>query len=345
MDANLWFRNWASGNGQKLSNVQMKRLVTLTRKWRSNISSENLRVWTSNPSAEFWGFEPFRTESAWVRECLEIKVPTFEDHDEKFDDCEKALVRRRVLLIILCDIIQREVARLRASFEAQPHKFLSTAARNIVEQAYPGEYDKKLYDRCIHLQRFERAKIENVEVEALVAFAEAIYDKKYQSDLQKAFECILKTCPFRQSGNLRPRLPSSSTRKRLRKKAMRAKNTWKPSVPSTISHQIGTQATQEHVLDSNSSRLRPILNPRAEAQKADQIISQLGIQQQSNNNVMSSAPMGIHSSDDQVPVPALLEGPTTLGRQQVPADPSRYRFCDSMLLLNFRSMVLSMIQH
>ncbi|BCS00259.1 uncharacterized protein AKAW2_50600A [Aspergillus luchuensis] len=113
---------------------------------------------------------------------------------------------------------------------------------------------------------------------------------------------------------------------------MRAKNTWKPSVPSTISHQIGTQATQEHVLDSNSSRLRPILNPRAEAQNADQIIPQLGIQQQSNNNVMSFAPMGIHSSDNQVPVPALLEGPTTLGRQQVPADLSRYRFCDSMLV-------------
>lgn len=154
MNANLWFRNWASGNGQKLSNVQIKRLVTLTRKWRNNISSENLRVWTSNTSAEFWGFEPFRTESAWVRECLEIKVPTFEDHDGKPEDCEKALVRRRVLLIILCDIIQREVARLRASFEAQPHKFLSTAARNIVEQAYPGEYDKKLYDKCIHLQRY-----------------------------------------------------------------------------------------------------------------------------------------------------------------------------------------------
>lgn len=38
-------------------------------------------------------------------------------------------------------------------------------------------------------------------MEALITFGEVIYDEKRQGDLQKAFECILDTCPFKQVGN------------------------------------------------------------------------------------------------------------------------------------------------
>lgn len=154
MDADIWFREWASKKGQKLSNIQIERLVTLTKQWKNTVTSDTLGVWTSDPSAEFWGFEPYRTEGAWVRECLEIKVPTFMDGDKNTDDCEKVSARRRVLLIILHDIIQREILRLRASSQAQSVKFLTAAVRNIVAQAYPGKDIKKLCSKCIHLQRY-----------------------------------------------------------------------------------------------------------------------------------------------------------------------------------------------
>ncbi|KAH2461415.1 hypothetical protein KXW54_004016 [Aspergillus fumigatus] len=141
--------------------------------------------------------------------------------------------------------------RLQMSRQAQSAKFLTTAIKNIVEQAYPGQKNEQLRAKCTQLQRygrkysslgrkewvlaplqgassnFERPKIESIEMEALIAFGEVIYDEKRQGDLRKAFECILDTCPFKQVGNLKPRLPSKSTRRRHRKKTSRANNAQK----------------------------------------------------------------------------------------------------------------------
>ncbi|PYI23210.1 hypothetical protein BO99DRAFT_479328 [Aspergillus violaceofuscus CBS 115571] len=268
MDADFWFREWTSKRGQNLSNTQITRLVALTRQWKNTDISGTLSVWASDPSAEFWGFEPFHTEGAWVRRCLETKVPLFVDCDKKTEDCEKFSARRRILLIILHDIIQREVLRLRTSFQAQSVKFLTTAIRNIVGKAYPGKDIQKLCDKCTHLQRygqrysslarkelvltplqgtssnFERAKIENIEMEALVAFGEATYDEKHQSKIEEAFKCILNTCPFRRSGNSKPWLPSTSTRRRLRKKAARTKDLQETLPPATASRQNEAQVIQ-----------------------------------------------------------------------------------------------------
>ena len=81
-------------------------------------------------------------------------------------------------------------------------------------------------------------------MEALVAFGEATYDEKHQNDMREAFLCILNTCPFRRSGNSKPRLPSNSTRRRLRKKAARMNHLQKPSAPPTTSRHNETQVIQ-----------------------------------------------------------------------------------------------------
>ncbi|CAK41211.1 hypothetical protein An12g06820 [Aspergillus niger] len=316
MDADIWFREWASKKGQKLSNIQIERLVTLTKQWKNTVTSDTLGVWTSDPSAEFWGFEPYRTEGAWVRECLEIKVPTFMDGDKTTEDCEKVSARRRVLLIILHDIIQREILRLRASSQAQSVKFLTAAVRNIVAQAYPGKDIQKLCNKCIHLQRFERAKIENIEMEALVAFGEATYDKKHQNDMQEAFLCILNTCPFRQSGNSKPRLPSKSTRKRLRKKAARMKHIQKPSASPTTSRHNENQVIQNFPTprhDTFSSLEKPPGSSRnstahlSEAQNAALVRTQPSQLQEENqtretceNSPMPCVPVQLYSPGDNL---------------------------------------------
>ncbi|KAL4780267.1 hypothetical protein BJX76DRAFT_351112 [Aspergillus varians] len=244
MDADVWFRDWKSESDQKLSKIQITRLVALTRQWKHERTPDTLGVWTSDPS-EFWGFEPFHTESEWIRECLQIKLPNFKDCNENAENIEKISTRRRVLLVILHNIIQREKRRLQTSCQAQPAKFLTMAIKNVVEQAYPGGNIKGLRAKCTQLQRYgQKAKTENIEMEALVAFGEVTYDEKHQSDLQKAFECILNSCPFNRTGNLNPRLPSTSTRRHLRKKAARTKDTQKPSAPLIISHQDDTPITQ-----------------------------------------------------------------------------------------------------
>jgi hypothetical protein len=269
MDANLWFRNWKSKSDQKLSNTQVTRLVALTRQWAHDHSPDKLSTWATDPS-EFWGFEPFLTEREWIQQCLQI---SFENCDDIAEDSETVSARRRVLLIVLHDIIQTEKMRLQMSRQAQSAKFLTTAIKNIVEQAYPGRKNEQLRAKCTQLQRygrkysslerkewvlaplqgassnFERPKIGSIELEALIAFGEVIYDEKHQSELRKAFECILDTCPFKRVGNLKPRLPSKSTRRRHRKRISRTNNTQKP-----LMHQIALRRTKRQNTQSPVNR-------------------------------------------------------------------------------------------
>lgn len=142
-----------------------------------------------------------------------------------------------------------------------------------MEQAYPGKSNKQLRDKCTYLQRygqkyslletkglvlsplrgtssksvypfsrcaykltrysFERAEIKTIEMEALVAIAEDIFNEKHQNELQMALECILNTCPFKPTSRSNLRLPSKSTRRRLRKRAARIMDTQKPLTPLT----------------------------------------------------------------------------------------------------------------
>ncbi|PLB47834.1 hypothetical protein P170DRAFT_324840, partial [Aspergillus steynii IBT 23096] len=236
MSADIWFRGWKSKDGQKLADIQIMRLITLTNQWQHNETTDMLSVWASDPSTEFWGFQPSHSESAWVRECLQVKLPAL-GYYKMTEDYKRISARRRVLLIILYDIIEREILRLQACFSAQPNKFLTTAIRNILEQAYPGYNNKLLYDQCIRCHRygqnFERPMIGNIEMEALVAFSKATYDKSYQEQLQKTFECILNTCPLEQKSTYDIWLPSISTRKRYRNKAKRIQDTLNPASTQT----------------------------------------------------------------------------------------------------------------
>ncbi|KAL4961396.1 uncharacterized protein BDV14DRAFT_180621 [Aspergillus stella-maris] len=283
MDVDLWFRDWRSKFGQRLSSKQQTRLAALTRQWRHGRAPDPLHDWASNPSTKFWGFAPFHTESAWVRECL--KLPAFKDchentEDCRTDDCVKVSARRRVLLIILHDIIQEEVLRLRASSHAQSVKYITTAIRNIVEQAYPGSNNQQLRDKCTHLRRygqkysslareelvlaplqgtsssFERTKVKDVDLEALVAFGEVIYDKNDQNNLQTAFKLILNTCPYKQTKKSKPRFASKSTRNRRRRKAARAMDSQKPSAHfNSFEPRADPFSYLEELLDSRNRSL------------------------------------------------------------------------------------------
>ncbi|KAL4910274.1 hypothetical protein BDW74DRAFT_173730 [Aspergillus multicolor] len=288
MDAGAWFRNWKSKGNQKLSDTQIRRLVGLTRQWRHDRTPDTLNDWASDPSTKFWGFEARRAQSAWVHECLQIKLSGLEDCDPVMKDIEKASARRRVLLIVLHDIIQKEILRLRKSLQAQPVKYLTAAIKNVIEQAYPGGNNTKLYTKCTLLQRcgrkyssltkrelvltplhgtssnFERVKISIAEMEALVAFGEAIYDDEHRNALQKTFERILGTCPHRRTDGLPPRLPSKSTQRRRRKKAARAATAQKPPVPLTSGQSetgvLKGPASQKHtdrLLSLTSAEHRP----------------------------------------------------------------------------------------
>ncbi|KAL5040778.1 hypothetical protein BDW71DRAFT_201898 [Aspergillus fruticulosus] len=121
--------NFKSKNNQILLNTQITQLITLTRQWTYDRTPDTLSIWASDPSNE------------WIQECLRTKLPNFEDCDENTENNEKLSARRRVLLMVLHDIIQREKLRLQTSRQAQSVKFLTTAIKNIVGQAYPGRND------------------------------------------------------------------------------------------------------------------------------------------------------------------------------------------------------------
>lgn len=78
------------------------------------------------------------------------------------------------------------------------------------------------------------------------------YDEKRQDELRKAFECILNACPFKQVENLKPRLPSKSTRRRLRKKAARSKTQKPPlhQIKRTTQNSVNTFLTSMQPEDS-----------------------------------------------------------------------------------------------
>lgn len=155
VDSNLWFKDWKSKNNQRLSNTQITRLVALTRQWRHDNTPNKFSVWTSDPS-EFWGFKPFRTQREWIQQCLQIKLHGFDNTNENIENSENVSARRRVLLIILYDIILMEKQRLQTSRQAQSVKFLTTAIKNVVEQAYPGGNNGQLRAKCTQLQRYGR---------------------------------------------------------------------------------------------------------------------------------------------------------------------------------------------
>lgn len=144
-DPSRWFKNWEWTDGSKLSAEHIKRLVKLTKNWsrQTENSAQNLRDWTEDPN-KFWGFEPFRTEAELVRYCLE--------HSSSDEKAHPA--RRRVLLVILHDIIDKETMRLKTLKQHLNTKHTTTAVKNILEQAYHGNPSKELRDKCTRLNRF-----------------------------------------------------------------------------------------------------------------------------------------------------------------------------------------------
>ncbi|KAE8168548.1 hypothetical protein BDV40DRAFT_294502 [Aspergillus tamarii] len=103
--------------------------------------------WISYPNSKFWGFTGFREDTKLVAYCVS-------DVDEGESSSKMDPVRRRVMLVILYDIIQKEKQRLQAEAEkckAKKRKacnntlkkpvpnngsFLTQAIKNIINQTY-----------------------------------------------------------------------------------------------------------------------------------------------------------------------------------------------------------------
>ncbi|KAL3469050.1 hypothetical protein BJX99DRAFT_265565 [Aspergillus californicus] len=226
LDPETWFKCWQTKNGQKLSDEQITRLVRLTRNWgaQNGDTDKALRAWIANPSA-FWGTSSFKTEIEFVQYCLK-HAGNSELAPEKTAAYEAETIRsirpirRRMSLLILYDIICREVLRLRAqSYQPRPSKYLTSAIKNVVDKACSSQNVSertKSRTRCTHLQRygkrwsslqrrecilapfenatdnFERISLDDIEIEAINAYEETSHDDEYRTNLRLAFESVYR---------------------------------------------------------------------------------------------------------------------------------------------------------
>lgn len=155
-----WFQSWKSKRNGELSVQQILRLDGLTKTWRPQTGEDippKLDDWISEPISEFWGYKVFHGDTELVEYCLS-------DIDDTEDASEMNPIRRRVLLLILHDIIRDETQQLREQAATQSRgrkrgKFLTQAVSNIVDRTYQsrslsGNAIDRKRQRCTQLQRY-----------------------------------------------------------------------------------------------------------------------------------------------------------------------------------------------
>jgi hypothetical protein len=131
------------------------------------------RIWATDPTA-FWG-RSFSTKTEFLRHVLDSednprkqkavtrkmarKWRTLKDNGTKRARIKEPL-QRRVSLIILNDMIEEEVERLknlsrteRSSEIIGPEKHLTSAVRNVVREVFQ-QPQKDFHGRCTYLQRW-----------------------------------------------------------------------------------------------------------------------------------------------------------------------------------------------
>ncbi|RAL01114.1 uncharacterized protein BO80DRAFT_70335 [Aspergillus ibericus CBS 121593] len=223
-----WFQVWKNDKGRELSDDQVCRLAALTKNRRRRSQQDipkRLFDWIRDPVLKFWGQKALPQSTQLIDCCLH-------DVDETENSSLMSPIRRRVILVILHDLIQREKKHLQdlaSQRKTRSHghpnsgqgkKFLTEAISNIINRTYyhlnlsQDVLDQKR-KRCTELQRyggkwslfgrreailefpmpyaannFERAKLEVIEIEALNAYEESMYDQGYRSKLRDAYNAI-----------------------------------------------------------------------------------------------------------------------------------------------------------
>ncbi|KAL4888234.1 hypothetical protein BDV59DRAFT_147353 [Aspergillus ambiguus] len=225
-----WFQCWKNNKNNNLSAEQVSRLSGLTKNWRRRTRADIrpcLYDWIVDPISKFWGHRQLSPNSGLIVCCLN-------DIDEAEASSTLNAIRRRVILVILHDIVQKERDRLqseitkrKANTRGHPSyrdggkvKLITKAISNIIDESYrPYNLSQDVRNRkrrrCTQLQRyggrwslfnrreailefpmpyaannFERVKLEDIEIEALNAYEETMYDQDYRSTLQMAYEAI-----------------------------------------------------------------------------------------------------------------------------------------------------------
>ncbi|KAF7590261.1 hypothetical protein BBP40_003099 [Aspergillus hancockii] len=168
--AKKWFENWALKDGEekpRLSSKQVERLTSLTRNWtqqNGNDVPQMVNDWIDDAPSKFWGFSSFRADTQLVEYCIA---------DVENIDVSKKLnpIRRRVILLILYDVIHTEEQRLKDQSQAAQSKgkyshsnsnkprYLTMAIKSIVERTYnPRKLSehamKEKRETCTRLARY-----------------------------------------------------------------------------------------------------------------------------------------------------------------------------------------------
>ncbi|KAA8647910.1 uncharacterized protein ATNIH1004_006612 [Aspergillus tanneri] len=232
-------------NQKHLSAEQISHLAKLTKNWSCRTGDDipqHLYDWILEPVSKFWGFKVFRADTELVEYCLS-------DIEEVENASKMNPVRRRVILLILYDIVQEEKKRLQGEAEKNKARRLGEPeSGDSKSRAYLTKAIRNIRKRCSQLQRyggrwslferreailefpityaansFERAKMEEIEIEALNEYEALMCNHKYRSILQKAFEALvpqhLQKAPLQRRGQKRRWHDNSTTAKTARKRS------------------------------------------------------------------------------------------------------------------------------
>lgn len=159
----LWFRNWESNKRVKLSEDKILNLENLTKHWRPQTEKDipqRLDEWIANPISNFWGEKTFVEDTDLVEHCLG-------DIEEAETTSVLNPIRRRVLLLILYDIIRKEEKQLRKwpkPGRKKREQYLTQAINRIVDKSHQSrnlsEEDMKCKrKRCKALRRDRKSVV------------------------------------------------------------------------------------------------------------------------------------------------------------------------------------------
>lgn len=220
-----WFKSFRSTKNGTLSDEQVARLASLTQHWAlspedSESLARNARTWISDPT-EFWGSTSH--SMGLIQRCLS-DVESLEDR-KKLNP-----IRRRIILIIVSERIQKETMRLQAEGSAKRRqrqcimkgnftKYISRAVKNVIEREHhpKGLSDDEMKEtsrKVIRMARyggkwllledteallaipsrnslsFEQAKLSEIELEAINMFQRSLHLNGNREELKRALSAI-----------------------------------------------------------------------------------------------------------------------------------------------------------
>lgn len=144
-----WFKTrFRSREGILLSDAHAENLAGITQAWEmsdddSRAFTNNVRTWAADP-AEFWG--PTATCESFVERCLLEK--------QAVDRTKPDPIHRRVILVLLAELVEEEIQRIRQiSKTRHSAKLRSQAAWNIITREYSNLADEELEKKKEKLTR------------------------------------------------------------------------------------------------------------------------------------------------------------------------------------------------